>query len=339
VTVVIPTRDRWALLAGTLASVLAQRDVAIEVVVVDDGSREARDAAAIAGGDPRVRVLRHATPEGVAAARNAGLAAARARWVAFTDDDDLWAPDKLAAQLEAMARVPGARWSCVGALHVNDDLEIIGCGHPPRSGDVAELVLTKNVVPGGASGVLASTEIVAALGGFDEALANSADYDMWIRLALHAPVATVDRPLVAYRVHAAAMSRRLERFAQEADHLRWKHAAERARRGVTPSGSIHVWIGDRHQRSGRRLQAARSYLAARSALGSARTALRCLEALVWPGAMRLRDRRRGARVPPDWTAAGREWLPRPDDRSTTALVLPAPSAREGRRRMAPGARW
>ena len=74
VSVVIPTRDRSRLLALTLRSVLWQREVDLEVIVVDDGSSDGT-AAMVAGlGDARVRLVRHDTPHGVAAARNRGMA-------------------------------------------------------------------------------------------------------------------------------------------------------------------------------------------------------------------------------------------------------------------------
>ena len=84
-------------------SALAQRDVDVEVVVVDDGSDEDGRRALEALTDSRVRVVRHATREGQSRARNTGIEAARGEWIAFLDDDDLWSPDKLREQLDAAA--------------------------------------------------------------------------------------------------------------------------------------------------------------------------------------------------------------------------------------------
>src|SRR5262245_16886500 len=108
VSVVIPTRNRASLLERTLRSVLAQRMGDLEVVVVDDGSTD--DTTSVAGAaDVRVAVVRNQTPEGVSAARNRGIAAARGSWIAFCDDDDLWSPEKLTLQLDAAQRA-GAHW-------------------------------------------------------------------------------------------------------------------------------------------------------------------------------------------------------------------------------------
>jgi len=304
VTVVIPTKDRWALLRGTLASVLAQRDVDLDVVVVDDGSTTSsgRDASEL--DDPRVRVVRHERSHGVAAARNRGLAEAAAAWVAFVDDDDLWAPDKLRAQLDALAAVPGARWSCVGEVHVDGALATIGYDTPPPSGDVAPLLLATNRVPGGGSGVLADAELVREVGGFDERLRNLADYDLWIRLALAARVATVDRPLLAYRIHGGGLSRQLVDVLDEHDHVVGKYAAARAARGVELVPEIHFWVADRLERSGRRAAALRSYVRA----GWARAWPRIVMLPV-PGVVGARDRRRARRpLPAGWDRADLAWL-------------------------------
>src|SRR4029453_9986037 len=92
VTVVIPTHNRVNMMPATLRSVLAQRDVDLDVVVVDDGSSAASPVALAALRADRHRWHRNVPPTGVSHARNAGLAMADTPWVAFCDDDDLWAP-------------------------------------------------------------------------------------------------------------------------------------------------------------------------------------------------------------------------------------------------------
>ena len=104
VSVVIPTRDRPELLALTLRSVLWQQEVELEVLVVDDGAEPGTQALLERpSGCARSTDAQHG-PTGVSGARNSGIAAARGNWIAFLDDDDLWAPDKLSAQLAAANR-------------------------------------------------------------------------------------------------------------------------------------------------------------------------------------------------------------------------------------------
>ena len=133
VTVVIPTHNRRELLHRTLRSVLAQRDVGLSVLVVDDGSAEEVAPSVEALGDPRVTVLRHPVARGVSAARNTGIAAATTPWVAFVDDDDLWAPVKLRAQLDALAATQGARWACTGSINVDLACRTSRWDLPPRT--------------------------------------------------------------------------------------------------------------------------------------------------------------------------------------------------------------
>ena len=113
VTVVIPTHNRRALLARTLHSVLAQRHVDLAVVVVDDGGSDGTAKALDDLNDTRVTVVRHDRPRGVSAARNSGIAKAVTPWLAFVDDDDLWAPAQAPV---AARRVGGGRLGTV-VLH------------------------------------------------------------------------------------------------------------------------------------------------------------------------------------------------------------------------------
>jgi glycosyltransferase involved in cell wall biosynthesis len=205
VSVVVPTRNRSALLATTLRSALAQRDVDLEVIIVDEASTD--DTAAVIGrfGDSRIRVIRHEKPQGVSVARNRGAAEAHGEWIAFLDDDDLWAPDKLALQVQA-ARDSDAQWVYVGHVNINMGYKVTG-GAPPLCPSELMMELPKhNVVPGGCSGVAVSRRGFAAAGMFDPGLQPLADWDLWLRLAQVGVPAWVPRPLVAYRVHGEQMS-------------------------------------------------------------------------------------------------------------------------------------
>jgi GT2 family glycosyltransferase len=205
VSIVIPTHNRCSLLALTLQSALWQRDVAFEVIVVDDGSSDGTAAMLADLRDSRVRTVRHDTPQGVSAARNRGLSEARAEWIAFLDDDDLWAPEKLTMQLMAV-RQQQAAWVYVGHVNINLRHRVTG-GEPPLAPDALLTELRRrNVVPGGCSGVVVSRRTMEAAGGFDPHLQPLADWDLWLRLAQAGTPACVARPLVAYRVHGTQMS-------------------------------------------------------------------------------------------------------------------------------------
>ena len=231
VTVVIPTKDRAELLALTLASVLRQRHVAVDVVVVDDGGQPGTEdlVRALA---PAATVVRHETSRGVSASRNSGLARATTPWVAFLDDDDLWSADKLARQLQAMAAAPASLWTCSTAVMFTGAGEVLGLQHPPERDGLAEVLHTRNTMPGGGSGVVVDRQLMYEIGGFDERLSSLADWDCWIRLAERAPLATVCAPDVGYRIHATSMLHDNARSERELSLLLDKHADSRARLGV-----------------------------------------------------------------------------------------------------------
>jgi len=107
ISVIIPTYNRPEFTARAVRSALAQTHRDLEIIVVDDGSKDTVSAAAW-GEDPRVRMLRHETNRGVGAARNTGVRAARGEVVAFLDSDDYWLPEKLASQMELFTRQPDA---------------------------------------------------------------------------------------------------------------------------------------------------------------------------------------------------------------------------------------
>jgi glycosyltransferase involved in cell wall biosynthesis len=258
-SVVVPTRNRRDLLCRVLDAVLAQERVDVDVVVVDEGSDDGTGAAVAARADTRVRVVRHDVAQGLPAARNAGLARASADWVAFCDDDDLWAPTKLARQLDALERT-GASWSCTGAVEVDPELRVVGWERVPHGVvDPAEL-RQRNVVPGGGSGVVARTELVGRLGGFDTSLRAAEDWEMWLRLCEAGPPAVVDEPLLAYRVWPASMSRDLGRMDDairrlgelhgvqpDRDHARYriKQMLRNGHRGAAASALVRLGLDRR----------------------------------------------------------------------------------------------
>ena len=108
VSVLMTTWNGAAFIAEAIASVLAQSFTDFELIVVDDGSTDETGQVLAGIGDRRLRVLRQAMNGGVVAARNVGFAAARGRYVAALDHDDLSHPQRLARQvayLEAHTRV------------------------------------------------------------------------------------------------------------------------------------------------------------------------------------------------------------------------------------------
>jgi glycosyltransferase involved in cell wall biosynthesis len=257
VSVVVPTRDRDALLRQSLSAISWQHDVLFEAIVVDDGSADRGLVERIVAelDDPRIRIVRHDRSRGVSEARNRGSAEARAPWVAFCDDDDLWAPDKLAKQLQAAGDSPAAGWVYVGSVNITHGNRVVGGEPPPTPADVTERLEESNIVPGGSSGVMARRTLLLDLGGFDPSLQPLADWDLWLRALRVSPPTWVAEPLVAYRVHATNMS--LDTRRVEADFVTVAGRYPRANPAV-----LQRYLGWWSIRVGRHADATRHFLRA-----------------------------------------------------------------------------
>jgi glycosyltransferase involved in cell wall biosynthesis len=221
ISVIVPTHNRSALLALTLKTVLWQRGVELEVIVVDDGSTDDTDRMVQALGDPRIRLIRHDLPQGVSTARNHGISEARGKWVAFLDDDDLWAPHKLSSQLAAAGSA--ATWVYAGDVEMDARQRVIAGAPPPSPEEVIRRLPRTSLVPGGCSCVIATRGAVASVGAFDPAFVNLADWDLWVRLARTGPPAFVNEPLVGYRVHPGQSSLDIGSMLREAGMFERKY--------------------------------------------------------------------------------------------------------------------
>src|ERR671935_2239798 len=232
VTVVVPTHSRWDLLStAALPASLGQEDVDLEVVVVDDGSTDATAESLARIDDPRLRVVRHDRPRGVAQARNAGIAPARGKWIALLDDDDLWAPWKLRAQLDAAA-AKHAVFTYGGAAALDEDRAWVYPLPPADPATLAAVLLQRNVLWGGCSNVLARADVVRRLGGVAERPFQLTDWDLWIRLSQVGSAAACPDVLVGCIAHRRSMLLTTEDpvFA-EFEYLEEKHRAARAAAG------------------------------------------------------------------------------------------------------------
>lgn len=303
VSVVVPTRNRPRELAQTLAAVLVQ-PVEMEVLVVEDGPAGPAASVAARLGDPRVRLIRNTGRGGAAATRNAGIEAACGRWLAFCDDDDLWAPSKLTAQLDALV-ASGDRWSCTAEITVDARLRVIA--HKRVTQDQLHVLGSHNVIPGGGSGVVAEAGLVRAVGGFDESLSNAEDWDLWIRLAARSALTIVDRPLLAYREWPQAKSTNVS-------GMTLSYNTVLARYGAWPLPPELEYVRARYlarqrRRARQRLGASRAYLALAVRHRTAMDGVRGLGVLTTPRAMeRIEHRRAKRRIPDAWIDDVERWL-------------------------------
>lgn len=218
----MPVHGQAPWLAAALSSVLAEQPA--DVVVVDDGSPEPVRADC--------RVVRLERRGGVAAARDAGLAALRTDLVALCDADDEWLPGKLAAQEEALAQHPDAAL-CFGSLEVVDS-EGRATGErwrePPAPGligaaELSQMLWEHNPVP--TSSVVLRRAALEGVGGFaaGPAVPLASDWELWLRLvAAGRSFVWEPRARIRYRRHPAGISFDLARLAESRLAIHDAHA-------------------------------------------------------------------------------------------------------------------
>ena len=180
VSVIIPTFNRSEATGQAVASVLAQTRPPDEIIIVDDASSPPVTLEALGGRDPRLRLVTHAVNRGASAARQAGIAAATGRFIAFLDSDDRWLPDKLAMQFP-MLESSGS------------DLVAVSCGWreagarsrrciPIASADPVDFASGCWFSPG--STVVLPRAAFDVVGPFDAELRRLEDVDWFLRFAL-----------------------------------------------------------------------------------------------------------------------------------------------------------
>jgi len=209
VSVVIPAYNAASTIEETLASVFRQTVPDVEVVVVDDGSTD-QTASVLARYGDRIRVLNKVNEGRPAAARNAGVRAARGHYIAFLDADDLWAEEKLALQIAVLDQDPA-----LGLVYTADttidargtELSVNPC-LPDARGRIYELLSVRNVMVG--SSVMIRRQAFDEAGGFDEDLTSVENWDLWIRIARRWAIEYIDQPLTLYRVHEGNRSGNVE---------------------------------------------------------------------------------------------------------------------------------
>jgi glycosyltransferase involved in cell wall biosynthesis len=261
--IVIPSRNRWPLLRTALASALAQEGVNVQVVVVDDASTDDTPVELEALQEPRLQVLCHAWQQGVSAARNLGLAQVSAPWVAFLDDDDVWAPGHLAAMLNSVrtSEVRPERIGLVFSGHLDVDRSrcVTGVTHAEPAAAVVEGFRHGMNLIGGPSRVVVRTDAVRAVAGFDLRLSTLADWDLWVRLAKEREIVRCPDLLVAYTHHPGNMHLDADLFLNEIEVLQDKHGWHSGAGSDLTAQHLSFCVAEVYRRGGRRFHAARWY--------------------------------------------------------------------------------
>ena len=224
------------------------------MIVVDDASDDGSEERLEAVADPRVRMIFREEQGGQAVALNEGIEAARGEWIAFLDDDDLWSPGKLRAQLDSTG--PRASFVYGSMVAVDTSGQVLEAVPTPPPADVRRLLRRHNVLRCPSS-VMARAAFVRKVGGLDESLNELTDWDFFIRLADAGRCAACQEIVVGYLMHP--QNRRLR---QDSDvETEFRYLAAKHERGLPlERAGFARWVAMGHLRAGRRLDALGTYL-------------------------------------------------------------------------------
>lgn len=229
VGVVVATRDRPALLERAVRSILGQSyPGAIECVIVFDQS-PAQSVSAAESASRRMTIVSNTRTPGLAGARNSGILQTKADIIAFCDDDDEWAIEKLTLQVGLLKSTSAELAACGVRIHSADGAI---ARIPPSLVDLAQLT-RKRVTALHPSSVIMWRSTVLELGMVDEQIPGSfgEDYDWLLRAARRMPIVSVQQPLVeVYWNRQSFFADRWEVIVSALTYLLGKHPELRADR-------------------------------------------------------------------------------------------------------------
>jgi glycosyltransferase involved in cell wall biosynthesis len=208
VSVLLAVHDDARFVGQAIHSVLGQTLPDLELIVVDDASKDGTPALLDAVADERLRVVRNEQQAGLAASLNRGLDLARGRYVARLDADDVALPERLERQVERMRAEPRCAVVGTGIVELDEDGRL-GATHVLPAGATPLRWHALFGSPFFHPTVLVDLELLDAHGlRYDAEYLESEDYELWTRLFAYADGGNLAAPLVLKRVHAGQASRR-----------------------------------------------------------------------------------------------------------------------------------
>ena len=235
-SVLLPVRDGEATLDAAISSIRQQSFRDFELLVLDDGSRDASPDIATrhAAEDPRVRLLANPA-SGIVAALNFGIESAQAPLVARMDADDIALPERFERQLARLAAEPELLVLGTATIRIDAQGRRLSVATPPV--DPAELARVLERVNAIAHPtVVMRKAALQAVGGYRRAYLRAEDYDLWLRLAERGKLSNLAEPLLEYRIGGPF---RPQAFARQVLSEMAARAAAKLRRsgGTDPTGA------------------------------------------------------------------------------------------------------
>ncbi|WP_016878606.1 glycosyltransferase [Chlorogloeopsis fritschii PCC 9212] len=205
ISVIIPAYNSQKSIQNTIESVLKQTLKNWELIIVDDGSQDSTLEVISQFTDSRIKVFSfpHA---GANISRNRGLKHANGEFISFLDADDMWTPDKLELQLQALQSHPQASVAYSWTNCIDEKSQFLRRGtYITATGNVYAKLLVVNFLESG-SNPLIKREALITVGGFDESLSGGQDWDLYLRLAARYEFVAVSSPQILYRISGNSLS-------------------------------------------------------------------------------------------------------------------------------------
>jgi len=186
VSVIMPTYNRPEMLRTAIQSVLNQTFQDFEIIVVNDAGEDANFVIK-AFNSPKISYIRHETNKGLAAARNSGILAARGKYIAYLDDDDIFYPEHLATLVQRLESDGSfVAYTDAHRVHLEERdgiTTVVGRDLPYSMDFDYQRILFENFIP--VLCVMHRRECLEQVGGFDPLLHRLEDWDLWIRMSRH----------------------------------------------------------------------------------------------------------------------------------------------------------
>jgi glycosyltransferase involved in cell wall biosynthesis len=196
VSIIIPTRNRCALLPRAVESA-RQAGSDVEIVVVDDASDD--QTREVCNGLPNIRYIRVRRRLGISGARNVGVIASSSEYISFLDDDDVRLPGSIDSQLESLETRPDAGMIYGRVLYGDQECRPKGGSYPDRcpQGDLFWGLMIWNFIP--CPTVVFRRSCLLRVGLLDESAPGIDDWDLWIRVAELYPVLATEQAVAIWR--------------------------------------------------------------------------------------------------------------------------------------------
>ena len=205
ISIIIPAYNAERTILETIKSVQNQTYSDFELIVINDGSKDGTLELVNSIQDERLKVFSYKNG-GVCVARNYGFSHATGEFISFIDADDLWTPEKLEAQLDALKQQPEADVAYSWTYFFYEQTGEKIAGHPVFfTGNVYGDLLKENFIASG-SNILVRREAIKQVGEFDSTFPHCADWDFYLHLAAQCKFVVVPKHQIFYRQSTTSMT-------------------------------------------------------------------------------------------------------------------------------------